>query len=115
MPGKIVPPNPQKTAFTCPSCETLCPQWRHQLYKQERRSGEVRYLETKDTWFTTCHECKASLLWHNGRIVFPATTTAPLLINGIVEDTITRQREIDEIYGALPERNLAAISKRDGK
>jgi len=37
------------------------------------------------------------------------------LINGIVEDTITRPAAIAAIYGALPPRNLAAIEKRDQK
>jgi hypothetical protein len=217
MPGKIVPPDSSKTAFTCPSCETLCPHRRTRLFSKGKSMGQQdRYEERAATWFTNCVECGAKLLWHEGKIVFPATTTAPLphadlpddlketfeearailgasprgaaallryvidcltktlsgldkadintriahlvrekglapqaqqaldsvrviganavhpleidlsddvelatilftLVNGIVEDTITRPREIAKVYSALPERNLAAIAKRDDK
>lgn len=218
MPGKIVPPSPRKPSFTCPSCETLCTQGRIALFTRNYSPGVAtpNYVEDTNTWFTKCSNCEVHLLWHGGKIVAPAMTTAPLphgdlpaelardfeeartildasprgaaallryvidcltktlsgldkadindriaylvrekglapqaqkaldsvrviganavhpleldlrddvelatklfaLINGIVEDTITRPRQIDEIYSALPERSLAAIAKRDGK
>lgn len=37
------------------------------------------------------------------------------MINFIVEDRITRPREIEELYGKLPEESRRAIEKRDGK
>lgn len=37
------------------------------------------------------------------------------LVNFIVEDRITREKEINEIYSSLPERDLEQIEKRDGK
>ena len=36
------------------------------------------------------------------------------LVNGIVEDTITRPAAIAKIYAALPPKNIEAIKKRDG-
>jgi hypothetical protein len=217
MLGKIVPPTPNKPSFTRPSCETLCPQRRIKLYTEQiRMRSTTTYVEEKTTWFTTCSERKALLLWHDDRIVDPATTIAPLphpdlpddlkgtfeevrdilgasprgaaallryvidcltktlsgldnadintriahlvhdkglapqaqqaldsvrviganaahpleidlsdnvelatvlftFVNGIVEDTITRPREIAKVYSGLPKRNLEAIVKRDGK
>lgn len=37
------------------------------------------------------------------------------MINFIVEDRITRPKEIAELYGKLPEENRKAIEQRDGK
>jgi hypothetical protein len=36
------------------------------------------------------------------------------LINGIVEDTISRPKAVAAIYSALPERQLKEIEVRDG-
>jgi hypothetical protein len=35
------------------------------------------------------------------------------MVNFIVEDRITRPKEIDELYGLLPEASREAIEKRD--
>jgi hypothetical protein len=37
------------------------------------------------------------------------------MINFIVEDRITRPREIEDLYGKLPEESRKAIEKRDTK
>lgn len=37
------------------------------------------------------------------------------LVNMIVEETITRSRELDELYDSLPEGSREAIARRDGQ
>jgi hypothetical protein len=211
MAGKFVAPSPKVSAFTCPNCETLCPQYTTTFYKKATHGIST----VQSTWFTKCSECDHILLWHDDKIVHPSVSTAPhphqdlpaaflrdyqeaasilalsprgaaallryvidaltiqlrgskggslnerigylvehkglsplaqqaldsvrviganavhpleldlrddvematklfTLINGIVEDTISRPKAVEAIYKALPPRQLAAIETRDG-
>jgi len=211
MAGKFVAPSAYAESFTCPNCETLCPQIRTTFLT---RAGPAAHKILQDTWSTTCSECGNCLLWHERKIVHPPVSAAPhahadlptkylkdyneaasilalsprgaaallrfiidgltqdlrgakggslherigylvehkglsplaqqaldsvrviganavhpleldlsdnvelatklfQLINGIVEDTISRPKAVAAIYAALPERQLKAIEKRD--
>lgn len=109
MAGKFVAPEAGLVSFTCPKCETLCPQYKTTFYiKSEMGLGRTSVQTVHSTWLTSCADCSHEMLWHDGKVVHPPISAAPHPHQDLPEEFVEDYEEARAIVGRSP-RGAAAL------
>lgn len=70
MKSKYYPPVLKKDAFNCPHCEVYAEQSWYYIGRMENRSIDLSVA--------FCRQCGKHSLWHEGKMLYPIFSTAPL-------------------------------------
>lgn len=109
---KIVPPNINQNAFTCPHCGVLARQYK---WGYDLKEGGVTYLETNISHarlrITRCENCDNNCIWVGFEYIYPDRGNAPILNSDMPEDVQADYEEAARIYTKSP-RGAAALLRR---
>jgi hypothetical protein len=102
--AKYTPPSHQGQAFNCPHCGVYATQaWYNPnalFYNQNFGKSSV--------WLCRCAHCNTDSIWHEERMMFPSSGTAPLPSPDIPSDIRPDYEEARSIVGLSP-RGAAAL------
>jgi len=102
---KYYPPEFNANAFHCPYCQVYA----NQLWLNVYSSMHSNIYEARNELkLSACQHCRIMSLWHNGTLVIPDSSTAPMPHNDLPEDCKIDYLEARSIVSRSP-RGAAAL------
>ena len=96
-----------ESAFNCPRCQAYSNQVWYDLYCSREGAGYSRLPEGYSVAF--CTHCTEPCLWHDGRLVFPSTSTAPHANPDLPSDIREDYEEARDIVARSPRGACALL------
>ena len=99
------PPALGSDAFNCPRCQAFA----HQTLKDGRyQAGVNEYPRIEGLRVTFCRRCEQPSIWHEGKLIYPSQSTAPLPNPDLPDEVKDDYEEARGILAQSP-RGAAAL------
>lgn len=104
---EYVAPIFHETAFNCPICKAFAAQTWYDDLRAYINGGAGLNLD--NFTISRCNHCYKILVWHNGSILYPPSSIAPLPSPDLPEDIIMDFNEAREVLHASPRSSAALL------
>lgn len=104
--AKYEPPTFEKNNFHCPHCGVHARQYWQYVFFAPNFSAQREHL--KDIRINYCNSCERYSIWHEGAMIYPLASTAPMPADDMPEDVRQDYLEARNIVGRSP-RAAAAL------